>query len=41
VRSDVNVKVLNSLRGAGVDIPYPQRVVRLVEPISSTKEATG
>jgi small-conductance mechanosensitive channel len=41
VKSDVNLRVLQSLRGAGVDIPYPQRVVRLVEPISSATEARG
>jgi small-conductance mechanosensitive channel len=29
VKSDVNLKVLKALREAGVDIPYPQRVVHL------------
>lgn len=29
VRSDVNLKVLRSLREAGIDIPYPQRVLRV------------
>ena len=29
VRSDVNLKVLASLREAGIDIPYPQRVVHV------------
>ena len=29
VRSDVNLAVLQSLRGAGIEIPYPQRVVHL------------
>lgn len=29
VKSDVNVRVLKTLREAGIDIPYPQRVVRV------------
>jgi small-conductance mechanosensitive channel len=29
VKSDVNLRVLRALRGAGIDIPYPQRVVHL------------
>ncbi len=29
VRSDVNLRMLRALREAGVDIPYPQRVVHL------------
>ena len=29
VRSDVNIAVLHSLRAAGIDIPYPQRVLHL------------
>jgi small-conductance mechanosensitive channel len=29
VRSEVNVRVLEGLRSAGIDIPYPQRVVHL------------
>jgi small-conductance mechanosensitive channel len=43
IRSAVNMNILGALRDAGVDIPYPQRVVRIVEPAatSSTKEATG
>ena len=32
VRSDVNVALLQGLRTAGVDIPYPQRVVHLQTP---------
>jgi small-conductance mechanosensitive channel len=31
VRSDVNLKILRALREAKIDIPYPQRVVHLVE----------
>jgi small-conductance mechanosensitive channel len=31
-RSEVNLRILKSLRAAGIDIPYPQRVVRLVAP---------
>jgi small-conductance mechanosensitive channel len=40
VRSDVNLKILRGLREAGIDIPYPQRVVHMA-PTSSAKEATG
>ncbi|MHB1123633.1 MAG: mechanosensitive ion channel family protein [Ramlibacter sp.] len=29
VRSAVNIRVLRALRGAGIDIPYPQRVVHV------------
>ena len=29
VRSDVNLRVLAAFRGAGIDIPYPQRVVHV------------
>jgi small-conductance mechanosensitive channel len=32
VRSDVNVRILEGLRAAGIDIPYPQRVVHLKTP---------
>jgi small-conductance mechanosensitive channel len=28
-RSDVNLGILQRLRAAGIDIPYPQRVVHL------------
>jgi small-conductance mechanosensitive channel len=28
VRSDVNIAMLKALRGAGIEIPYPQRVLR-------------
>jgi small-conductance mechanosensitive channel len=27
VRSEVNLRILEGLRGAGVEIPFPQRVV--------------
>jgi small-conductance mechanosensitive channel len=30
VRSDVNLRVLKALREAKIDIPYPQRVVRII-----------
>ncbi len=33
VRSDVNIAVLKALRAAGVDIPYPQRVLRFEGPV--------
>jgi small-conductance mechanosensitive channel len=47
VRSDVNVAILNGLRAAGVDIPFPQRVVHQLplpptgSPTSSTTAATS
>jgi len=31
VKSDVNLAILKGLREAGIDIPYPQRVVRVVQ----------
>jgi small-conductance mechanosensitive channel len=43
VKSDVNLRILAGLRAGGIEIPYPQRVVRLLEPppiTSSTKAAT-
>ncbi|MBK6652239.1 MAG: mechanosensitive ion channel [Betaproteobacteria bacterium] len=30
VRSDIHIAMLQGLRAAGVDIPYPQRVIRMV-----------
>jgi small-conductance mechanosensitive channel len=30
VRSDIHITLLQGLRTAGVEIPYPQRVVRMV-----------
>jgi small-conductance mechanosensitive channel len=37
VRADVNLAVLDALNGAGVEIPFPQRVVRMVgEAIDKT-----
>ena len=47
VRSDVNIRILKSLRAAGIDIPYPQRVVHMAPPLtgsaatSSGTAATG
>jgi small-conductance mechanosensitive channel len=38
VRSDVNLRILKGLREAGIEIPFPQRVVHL---ISSATEARG
>jgi small-conductance mechanosensitive channel len=38
VRSDVNLRILKGLREAGIEIPFPQRVVRV---ISSATEARG
>lgn len=40
VRSDVNLRVLRGLRAAGIDIPFPQRVVHL-KASSSATAATG
>ncbi|HET6786613.1 MAG TPA: mechanosensitive ion channel protein, partial [Aquabacterium sp.] len=45
VRSEVNLRVLRGLRAAGIDIPFPQRVVHLPPPnpvaASSATAATG
>ena len=44
VRSEVNFAVLRALRGAGIAIPYPQRVVRFEGPLELGKSqslATG
>jgi small-conductance mechanosensitive channel len=38
VKSDVNLRVLAALRQAGIDIPYPQRVVHVT---ASTTAATS
>ncbi len=42
VKSDVNLRILAGLRAAGIEIPFPQRVVRVQGPpaISSAKAAT-
>ncbi|HEY0858894.1 MAG TPA: mechanosensitive ion channel domain-containing protein [Albitalea sp.] len=32
VKSEVNLAVLDTLNGEGIDIPFPQRVVHLLEP---------
>jgi small-conductance mechanosensitive channel len=42
VRSAINIAILEGLRGAGVDIPYPQRVLRvesLPPGVSGTRDA--
>jgi small-conductance mechanosensitive channel len=36
VKSDVNLRILAGLRGAGIEIPYPQRVVRTIVTSSTT-----
>jgi small-conductance mechanosensitive channel len=36
VKSDVNVAVLKGLRAAGIEIPFPQRVVRHVQEASAS-----
>jgi small-conductance mechanosensitive channel len=41
VKSDVNLAVLRSLRAAGIDIPYPQRVVHLPAATAPAKAATN
>ena len=41
VKSDVNLKILSGLRGAGIGIPYPQRVVRIVEPPPAALTSPG
>ena len=40
VRSPINVAILEGLRAAGIDIPYPQRVLR-VESLPSGMPQTG
>ncbi|KQT11124.1 mechanosensitive ion channel family protein [Ramlibacter sp. Leaf400] len=40
VRSEVNLTLLQSLRRAGIDIPYPQRVVHLPPAMPPAKAAT-
>jgi small-conductance mechanosensitive channel len=42
VKSEVNLRVLSGLRQAGIDIPYPQRVVHLRgESTESAKAGTS
>ena len=41
VRSEVNLTLLRTLREAGIDIPYPQRVVHLPPATPRTTAATG
>jgi small-conductance mechanosensitive channel len=42
VLSETNLRVLKDLRAAGIDIPYPQRVVHVrAEPTSSATAATS
>jgi small-conductance mechanosensitive channel len=46
VRSEVNLRILEGLRAAGIEIPFPQRVVHMRPPpegipIARTTEATG
>jgi small-conductance mechanosensitive channel len=36
VKSDVNLRILKGLRAAGIEIPYPQRVVRVLEPAATS-----
>lgn len=40
-RSEVSLGILKSLRAAGIDIPYPQRVVRVEGPVVVTSSATA
>ena len=41
VKSEVNLNVLRALRGAGIDIPYPQRVVHMAPASASATAARG
>ena len=41
VRSAVNIRVLQALRGAGIDIPYPQRVVHVRRAPAAVPAATA
>jgi small-conductance mechanosensitive channel len=40
VHSDINIRILEGLRGAGIDIPYPQRVVHVKRPRQPAASAT-
>ena len=39
VRSDVHIAILQALRAANIDIPYPQRVLHQALPLTRTAEA--
>ena len=39
VRSDVNLKILRALREAGIDIPYPQRVLHFPAGVAAGEDA--
>ncbi|GAB3762667.1 mechanosensitive ion channel [Ramlibacter monticola] len=41
VISEVNIRVLEGLRAAGIDIPYPQRVVHMVQSGSASGPASS
>jgi small-conductance mechanosensitive channel len=41
VRSDVNLALLAAVNAAGVDIPYPQRVVRVLQPAMAEPAAAS
>ena len=41
VRSDVNLALLAAVNAAGVDIPYPQRVVRVLQPAAAVPQASA
>jgi small-conductance mechanosensitive channel len=41
VRSDVNLALLAAVNAAGVDIPYPQRVVRVLQPAGAEPAASA
>ncbi len=41
VRSDVNLSVLKALRAAGIEIPFPQREVRMRAPGNGSRPAAG
>jgi small-conductance mechanosensitive channel len=40
VHSDINIRILEGLRSAGIDIPYPQRVVHVKRPRQPAASAT-
>lgn len=41
VRSDVHIAILQALRAANIDIPYPQRVLHQAQPLARTAEAVA
>jgi len=41
LRSAINITILEALRAAGIEIPYPQRVLRILAATGGSSEAQG